>query len=562
MDSNPQAGASLPSALKSAIEVLSRVSMDGVKVHYNSPKPADLGALAYAQGAVIHLKQGQERHLPHEAWHVAQQRQRRVRPQMWVAGQPVNNEAGLEHEAQEMGARARLMSATPMAVPPSVAPARSQAASEKTNAPVQGFWPFTRAQPAVDHAPPANLNNRITALQQSLATAAVHEKADPAWYKSQQDSLHAAEADVHSWLRDHGHHATEQQRQAVAGHLGTLEDHHADLVRVQLAHNHPLWLPEGTSKSAKAKARRIWNSLKNNSGNLEINSTDDTFRTNTLADFAKLLQHQHGRNLVNALNSPSGATGGPRNVRISDDWSDKFQKAGREHQAGSWATPLISGTNAHENGTGIGSYVQIDRAHRHAATGEHGDTSIPMPHYVTLGHELGHALHNLRGQHHFHTAAFAGLGTLDQSLWDDPEEHTNISSNENAIRRQHGLPERAYHKPPQTVGVERSYAGLRDRVADLSDQGIDVPDWASPYAPHRIGFDETTNTREFDPQDATTYGNASQFFGRANAHLDSAERWHRLKRGLRRGVRVVGGLAVAGAGLGATAYGIHRAVYG
>jgi uncharacterized protein DUF4157 len=47
-------------------------------VHYNSTKPAQLNALAYAQGNDIHLGAGQEQHLPHEAWHVLQQRQGRV----------------------------------------------------------------------------------------------------------------------------------------------------------------------------------------------------------------------------------------------------------------------------------------------------------------------------------------------------------------------------------------------------------------------------------------------------------------------------------------------------
>lgn len=47
-------------------------------VHYNSRKPAQLNAHAYAQDNEIHLGAGQERHLPHEAWHVLQQRQGRV----------------------------------------------------------------------------------------------------------------------------------------------------------------------------------------------------------------------------------------------------------------------------------------------------------------------------------------------------------------------------------------------------------------------------------------------------------------------------------------------------
>lgn len=97
----------LPNQLKAGIESLSGMSMDGVKVHYNSDKPAQLNAHAYAQGTDIHVAPGQEQHLPHEAWHVVQQAQGRVQPTMQMkAGVPVNDDVGLEHEADVMGAKA------------------------------------------------------------------------------------------------------------------------------------------------------------------------------------------------------------------------------------------------------------------------------------------------------------------------------------------------------------------------------------------------------------------------------------------------------------------------
>ena len=97
----------LPDGLKSGVESLSGLSLDNVKVHYNSPQPVQLNALAYAQGGDIHVAPGQEQHLPHEAWHVVQQAQGRVRPTMQMTeGVPVNDDAGLEHEADAMGAKA------------------------------------------------------------------------------------------------------------------------------------------------------------------------------------------------------------------------------------------------------------------------------------------------------------------------------------------------------------------------------------------------------------------------------------------------------------------------
>lgn len=97
----------MPDRLKSGIESLSGMSMDHVKVHYNSSRPAQLQAHAYAQGSEIHLAPGQEAHLPHEAWHVVQQAQGRVKPTMQMkSGLRVNDDVGLEREADLMGGRA------------------------------------------------------------------------------------------------------------------------------------------------------------------------------------------------------------------------------------------------------------------------------------------------------------------------------------------------------------------------------------------------------------------------------------------------------------------------
>lgn len=97
----------LPDQLKEGIEGMSGMAMDDVKVHYNSDKPAQLQAHAYAQGTDIHVAPGQEQHLPHEAWHVVQQKQGRVEATTQLKGKvAVNDDEGLEHEADVMGAKA------------------------------------------------------------------------------------------------------------------------------------------------------------------------------------------------------------------------------------------------------------------------------------------------------------------------------------------------------------------------------------------------------------------------------------------------------------------------
>ncbi|MBB6238528.1 hypothetical protein HDC90_003167 [Pedobacter sp. AK013] len=96
----------LPDNLKNGIEALSGISMDDVNIHYNSDKPAQLAASAYAQGTDIQIAPGQQGHLPHEAWHVVQQKKGKVKPTAQLKPNAIINDAGLEKKANEMGSKA------------------------------------------------------------------------------------------------------------------------------------------------------------------------------------------------------------------------------------------------------------------------------------------------------------------------------------------------------------------------------------------------------------------------------------------------------------------------
>jgi hypothetical protein len=99
-------GIGLSRPLKAGLEALSGIDLSGVRVHHNSPKPAQLNALAYTQGQDIRVGPGQEKHLPHEGWHAVQQMQGRVQPTMQAKGVSINNDGDLEQEADLMGAKA------------------------------------------------------------------------------------------------------------------------------------------------------------------------------------------------------------------------------------------------------------------------------------------------------------------------------------------------------------------------------------------------------------------------------------------------------------------------
>lgn len=145
----------LPHELRASLEHLSGISLDDVQVHRNSARPARLTALAYTQGTSIHLAPGQEHQLAHEAWHVVQQKQDRVRPTLRLRGESINDSDSLETEADAMGARA-LRAARSLHGKGSDAPAATEqharhatgrTPSVRTDPPAESAAPIQRVQP-------------------------------------------------------------------------------------------------------------------------------------------------------------------------------------------------------------------------------------------------------------------------------------------------------------------------------------------------------------------------------------------------------------------------------
>lgn len=93
----------IPSQLKENIEQTHNVSLDNVRVHYNSQKPKELYSHAYTQGSHVYISPGQEKYLSHELGHVVQQMSGRVRPTLRIKGININNDSTLEREADMLG---------------------------------------------------------------------------------------------------------------------------------------------------------------------------------------------------------------------------------------------------------------------------------------------------------------------------------------------------------------------------------------------------------------------------------------------------------------------------
>lgn len=104
----------MPDKVKSKMENSFNADFSEVKVHANSSKAPDVGALAYTQGHDVHFAPGQfspdtssgQKLLGHELAHVVQQREGHVQPTTEVAGMPVNDNPDLENEADKLGNKA------------------------------------------------------------------------------------------------------------------------------------------------------------------------------------------------------------------------------------------------------------------------------------------------------------------------------------------------------------------------------------------------------------------------------------------------------------------------
>ena len=106
-------GVPMPADLRAKMERAFGADFSAVRIH-QGPQARALGALAYTQGTDIHFAPGQydptstagQELLGHELTHVVQQTQGRVAASRQMKGIGLNDDAALEREADQLGARA------------------------------------------------------------------------------------------------------------------------------------------------------------------------------------------------------------------------------------------------------------------------------------------------------------------------------------------------------------------------------------------------------------------------------------------------------------------------
>lgn len=116
VQAKPENQTGIPDNVRQRMEDSFGADFSSVRVHPESSKAPEVGALAYTQGTNIHFAPGQfkpdtsagQQLLGHELTHVIQQAEGRVQPTTEVGGMPVNDNESLEHEADVLGAKAAL----------------------------------------------------------------------------------------------------------------------------------------------------------------------------------------------------------------------------------------------------------------------------------------------------------------------------------------------------------------------------------------------------------------------------------------------------------------------
>lgn len=220
-------------------------------------------------------------------------------------------------------------------------------------------------------------------------------------------------------------------RAKIEAELDALNGRRRLLIKSTIEGGHELWLPPSVVGEDRKSAKALWSSVSSNSGNIQVDQGDQAFRVNALSDVSKLLQSDHGRQMLGKLNAQQQG-GGQRTIDIRPTLggTDNAPKlAPNDGQVGGGSTVSMNYSEPSSNSMGL------------------KDEPIYDPTYVKLGHELGHASHYLAG-----TAGSSGYTAkkgedfVTEDLWTSQEEYNNITKEENPLRSDLGLAPRIYHK--------------------------------------------------------------------------------------------------------------------
>lgn len=372
----------------------------------------------------------------------------------------------------------------------------------------------------------------------------------------QFELLHRIETTVNAYIRNNTQTLQEKERLELFRILRQAENDHIKLTARLAQHGQDIWLGHtNLSEKKQRQTQKLWHSLRQNQGNVKLKTNSNDFRNQVLSGYVKLLSGDHGRGLLRELNKfhPGHGKTNDRQKRIviSDTFQQHYQNVGKpgEYKAGSSAEAYGSlhhlDSQDHRDGTGSGSYVQIQHETPQKVQEYETDKKgkpLHTPKFITLGHELGHARHNLRGNAGYLTDWPNDMGPqhplhgdgakLERKKWTGSEEYANIRHEENPIRREHGLSKRKYHATKiAQIGHKRSVE--LSNLLDVLDARVPVEPRYTPLRQQLGAFSRritATTDMAVDAQYAALRKDMLDFQRNLPALLRSAQRQHQLSR--------------------------------
>lgn len=328
----------------------------------------------------------------------------------------------------------------------------------------------------------AALYNAVDPLLQEYEGLDPNNQADR---RRRMEVLHAIEHAVYDWARGKPHLGRDSRRRhAILNLLNDVQaEHQRQIAQVSApglaGPANELSIGDPTLTPAEhQRIQTLWASLRNNSGVIEITETCGQtfgvppeqvpgFRDQMLALFARLLSSPAGRTLISEL--LQGKAGGTPHVDPAKDRVTirplRAAEIAMGRTIGAAGVKEFGQETLNPNQTrkqGIGSFVTYGRAltDSQAEEGLRNGDPLLTPVFIGFGHELIHALHNLRGVNQ----KSLPMSAAAQAIWDNPEERATIEPvagpgvqgvpgipgiiSENQLRYEHGLPLRDTHKPP------------------------------------------------------------------------------------------------------------------
>ncbi len=281
----------------------------------------------------------------------------------------------------------------------------------------------------------------------------------------------------------------------------------------------------GMSQKDIALVMKLWKSIIKEKGNLKVTGSDE-FKDRQYANIAKLLQGSSGRQLVQSIDKRFWW--GNKSVTIGEDFANNPALKGEKQPEGSYTFASQKGqeqlltldeptlmdeltektysrhkedgglaagientirggkhvgfqiageNNYHRFNWGSNALLRMDDSEEgHSDLIDASEDNIINPEFITLGHELGHAMRMQRGTGLSKLGGtLGGLNSLgvntkeDQERWTNPEEFVNITQVENPIRKEHGISERAFHTGSDVIEARASWTILQKDLRSRND---------------------------------------------------------------------------------------------